>query len=147
MSKGKKVNFTASAQGLGRQAPRRLTCCNYGNRSKKAGTTGSTETMCQLGGHLAQASHPPAQAQEAEAAPNAIGPARTLHAGQTFKPLLLKSPTQAPMWPQPVTSLTRSRRGGSSTLPRGLDGRKKDRNHRTGFSESPQQRKCHFRES
>lgn len=50
---GGKVNFTVSAQGLGGQAPHRLTCYNYRNRNKKAGSTGSAETMCQVGGHLA----------------------------------------------------------------------------------------------
>lgn len=63
------------AQGLGRQAPGRLTHCNYGNRNKKAEATGSAETMCRVGGHLARAGHP-RQAQEATAAPNASSAAR-----------------------------------------------------------------------
>lgn len=50
---GAEVNFTVSAQGLGRQAPCRLTRCNYENRTKKAVSTGSAETTCQPGGHLA----------------------------------------------------------------------------------------------
>ena len=35
-SEGEEVNFTVFAQGRGRQAPHRLTGCNYGNRNKKA---------------------------------------------------------------------------------------------------------------
>lgn len=47
-----------SAQGRGRRAPCRLTCYNYRNRNEKAESTGSAETTCHVGGHLARVSCP-----------------------------------------------------------------------------------------
>lgn len=119
---GEEVNFTVCAQGLGRQAPGRLTRCNYGNRNKKAEATGSAETMCRVGGHLARAGHPrkprrPRQLQMPAAPP---GPPRAEHAE---KPLLLPSPNIKPhLGPQPTPALATRWPDSSSTQSRGLGG-------------------------
>lgn len=76
-SEGEEVNFTVSAQGRGRQAPHRLTGCNYGNRNKKAESREVPRP--RLLEARASCPHGP---WETPAAPNASGP-RAPCTGQT----------------------------------------------------------------
>lgn len=124
------------AQGLGRQAPGRLTCHNYGNRNKKAGATRSAETACQVGGHLARASRPhkPRRPRRLQMPAALLGPrvpgvwkGHRYYRPHTQRPVLAHSPR--PLWPRVGRAVPVYR-------PALWAGRAERPGHRTGFPTS-----------